>query len=204
MVAATLKDAATELDIRFQPFQLYPDLPSTGVPKGEFFLHNSKRVRPKETDEGRIERRKGVVEAWAADGLELRDVYGSLEGSVLGNSLDSQRLILLAREQGKEDAFVEELYAMSHVHGANLGSWKVLTTIAEAAGVSGALTALETGSGEEEVQHKIEYYRGLGLNSVPVLIIDNQFIIQGAPEVEQLRNLFANLLNSSDEPSEGS
>ena len=134
------------LTLQFQPFQLYPDLPAEGIPKGPFFLSNSKRVRPDETEQGRLARRQAVVEAWAADGLELRDVYGSLEGSVVGNSYDAQRLITLAREQGLEDSFIEELYAASHVHGRNLGSWETLVEIAEAAGVSGSRAALESGA----------------------------------------------------------
>jgi hypothetical protein len=88
-----------QFQLRFQPFQLYPNLPnSTGTNKADFFLENAKRIRPDESEGERNKRRQSVVEAWAAEGLKLTDVYGSLGGN-MGNSFDAQRLILLAREQ---------------------------------------------------------------------------------------------------------
>ena len=52
--------ADADFALRFQPFQLYGDLPAEGgVDKGAFFLANSKRVRPDESDAERARRRQG-------------------------------------------------------------------------------------------------------------------------------------------------
>ena len=116
--------ADADFALRFQPFQLYGDLPAEGgVDKGAFFLANSKRVRPDESDAERARRRQGVVEAWRREGLDLKDVYGSVAGGRVGNSLDAQRLILLARAQGREDACIEAVYAAADANGTPSVYW---------------------------------------------------------------------------------
>ena len=101
--------------------------PPPWVRSTAFFLANSKLVRPDETDQERDLRRRRVVTEWQKEGLTLNDgawrsrcrtlflirsgiaVYGSTGGK-LGNSFDAQRLIYLARSQGKEDACIEAVY----------------------------------------------------------------------------------------------
>ena len=76
-----------------------------------------------------------MVDAWRREGLELKDVYGSVAGGRVGNSLDAQRLILLARAQGREDACIEAIYAANHEQGRCLGGRAALLDCASAAGV---------------------------------------------------------------------
>ena len=186
--------------IQFQPFQLYPHLPAhrddgcgAGVNKLQFFAENSKRAYPGESPATRAARHQRVVDAWAADGLELRDRYGSAGGNV-GNSIDAQRLILLARGQGREDALIERIYGANHVEGRCLADWAVLEAAAAAAGVVGCREMLESDSGRAEVEARVEGYRQMGLNAVPVIILEGRFPLRGAPEPEVLRAALAQLL----------
>ena len=190
---------SAELRVQFQPFQLYPELPEEGIDKQHFFAQNSKRVRPDETESERDNRRQRVVAAWSADGLQLLDVYGSLGGRV-GNSLDAQRLILLAREQGCEDACIEAIYTSNHVHGCCLSDRTVLLAAAATAGVLNAeQTLFESDYGKQEVLDKIESYRAIGLSAVPVVILNDRFVIRGAPTVPELRDAFTQLLELKDD-----
>lgn len=170
--------------------------------KGAFFLANSKRVRPHESDEERARRRRGVVDAWRREGLELKDVYGSLAGGRVGNSLDAQRLILLARAQGREDACVEAIYAANHEDGRCLGDRAVLLDCAATAGVEGAARMLESGEGGREVLLAVERFHRMGIRSVPVVIIDEQYCIQGLPEEAVLAEAFAHTLRAGSRPAE--
>ena len=185
-----------ELTLRFQPFQLYPTLPGTGgIDKAAFFLANSKRARPDETGEERDARRQRVVEAWRQEGLALNDVYGSTGGK-LGNSFDAQRLILLARSQGKENAAIEAVYALNHTQGKCLSDRDTLLTAAAQAGVEGADEMLESGAGTEAVRERIKGYRAMGINAVPVVVVNEQWVLQGYPEAAFLEAAFAQLIET--------
>jgi predicted DsbA family dithiol-disulfide isomerase len=181
-----------QFELHFQPFQLYPDL-ETGVDKAEFFLSNSKRVRPEETEAERNKRRQGVVRAWKAEGLDLNDVYGSLGGKV-GNSFDAQRLILLARAQGKENECIEAIYRATHEDGLCLSDHPVLLGAADAAGVTGAQAMLDSDQGIAEVEATLQHYKEMGIHAVPVVVINNKFPIQGFPEPDMLRAVFSQLV----------
>ena len=91
----------------------------------------------------RTERRQRVVEAWAEEGLSLKDVYGSIDGARIGNSFDAQRLIFFARGRGKEDAVIETVYEATHERGECLSDRRVLVAAAAKAG----LAADEVGAG---------------------------------------------------------
>ena len=187
--------AASATTQTVSPATASPATTLPGVDKGAFFLRNSKRVRPDETDEMRTRRRQRVVEAWAEEGLSLSDVYGSLDGARVGNSFDAQRLILFARRRNKEDAVIEAVYAANHERGECLGDRSVLQAAAERAGLPGAdvRAMLESSEGVEEVQEKIEEYRRMGVNAVPVVILEGRFMINGYPEVGMLTAAFKQL-----------
>lgn len=192
---AQFEDQA-EFQIHFQPFQLYPDLPrgdSQGVDKLEFF----KRLRAQRgvSDEASEERTRRTTAAWAADGLTLAP-----RGGNWGNSFDAQRLVSLARKQGREDAMVEQIYTANHEQNQPLSEWSFLIAAAERAGVVGAEALLNSDQEAEEVKAKIRKYRSMGINSVPVLVINERQIIHGAPEHEDLAAVFTEELGGGVQP----
>jgi len=140
-----------------------------------------------------MQRRRNVVEAWRVEGLALKDVYGSKGGNV-GNSFDAQRLIFMARAQGREDECIEAIYKANHEDGLCLSDRTVLLAVAEAAGVLGANDMLESTQGIEEVEAKIRQYHQMGINSVPVCIIDEKYPIAGCPDTELLHSVFHQLI----------
>lgn len=164
-----------------------------GVDKADFFLRNSKRFRPDESGEERLRRRRGVVKAWAAEGLKLKDMYGSMGGRV-GNSFDAQRLILLAREQKKENVCIEAIYEANHEEGRCLCKRDVLLDIAERAGVIGAAAMLDSDRGKDDVAARIKMWTDLGVNAVPMVVFNKRISIGGYPDVGLLRKMFSQLL----------
>jgi len=192
-----------EFSIRFQPFQLYPDLPTSdgdGVDKGNFFKALGEQRRPNDTAEMKRARVEGITQAWAADGLKLTSAFG-WNGGRFGNSFNSQRLIWLARQQGREDAMIEEVYKSNHELNESLADWSVLLRAAERAGVTGAPTLLQSDQGAAEVMARIDYHRRLGITAVPVLILDEQYLVaNGAPERDFLAQAFSELIESGALP----
>lgn len=182
-----------DFQIRFQPFQLYPDLPrgdSLGVDKVEYFkrLRATRGVLESESDE----RSRRLRAAWADDGLTL-----AAKGGRWGNSFDAQRLISMSRKQGREDAMVEEIYTGNHEHNQPLSEWAFLSAAAERAGVEGADALLRSDQEAAEVTAKIQRFREMGINAVPVVVINDRAPIHGAPDHELLATIFAEEIQAS-------
>ena len=200
--------------VRFMPFQLYPHLAcgasNEGVVKDEIFRELIEQRAPNMTDEQRLSRVKPLCQAWASEGLVLKSPPTGLNqngGGRMGSSFDSQRLILLAREQDKEDAMIEEVYAANHSRDECLSNWEVLLSCAERAGVVGAREALQNGWGVAETIAKINEYKAMGVSAVPVVVIDScadvpvkAVLSSGAPESDFLKQVFTHLLATGRMP----
>ena len=162
------------------PFTLYPQLPSgasnQGIAKDELFGALLKQRAPDMSDEQRRARVAPLCAAWAAEGLTLNSPPTGLNkdgGGRMGSSLDAQRLIRLARQQGREDAMIEEVYTANHTRDECLSDWEVLLRCAERAGVVGAREKLASAWGVSETLSQVEEYRQMGITSVPVIVIDS-------------------------------
>lgn len=196
----------TDFSIRFQPFQLYPDLPAgssnDGVDKLEYFTALGERRYPGRSLDDKKAKIEGLVGAWKRDGLDLTSPFG-VKGGRWGSSFDAQRLIWLARGQGKEDAMIEGIYDLNHVKNEPLSDHAALLAAAEAAGVERAseLLADPAGLGAAEVRAKTRSYVKMGINAVPVLILDEKYIISnGCPEHAYLRSVFRELIATGTLP----
>jgi predicted DsbA family dithiol-disulfide isomerase len=100
-------------------------------------------------------------------------------------------LISLARKQGRENAMVEEIYSGNHEQNQPLSEWTFLLAAAERAGVTGAEEMLKSDQEVAEVKAKIRKHVEAGINAVPVLVINDQEPIHGAPDHELLAQAFA-------------
>lgn len=180
-----------EFQIRFQPFQLYPDLPkgdNQGVDKIEYFqrLRTARNGGVAPDAEVVAERGERLREAWKNDGLTLAP-----KGGRWGQSFDSQRLISLSRKQGREDAMVEEIYSGNHEGNQPLSEWSFLIAAAERAGVTGAEELLRSDQEADEVRAKIRKHIEMGINAVPVIVVNDGAPMHGAPDHKLLADIFA-------------
>merc|ERR1712151_1312215 len=138
------------------------------------------------------ERGRRLRAAWRADGLTLAP-----KGGRWGQSFDAQRLISLSRKQGREDAMVEEIYSGNHEHNQPLSEWDFLIAAASRAGVTGADDLLNSDQEAAEVKANIQKHIDMGINAVPVLVINDQAPIHGAPDDAVLARSFAKEIRKS-------
>lgn len=138
-------------------------------------------VEPKVVEE----RGKRLRAAWAEDGL-----YLAPKGGRWGQSFDAQRLISLSRKQGREHEMVEQIYAGNHEQNQPLSEWAFLKAAAERAGVTGVAEMLESDQEVAEVKAKIQKHINMGINAVPVLVINDRKVIHGAPDHDALAQAF--------------
>jgi predicted DsbA family dithiol-disulfide isomerase len=170
---ALLKDEV-EIEVRWLPFQLNPELPPEGILRADYrkakfgSLERSKQMDARVIAEG-----KGEGIDFAFDRMERQP-----------NTTQAHRLIAVAQQEGRGNAVVDALFTAHFEQGRYIGDPKVLAEIAVRCGVKdwpqeGEKRALEVAMLEEQV-------RGMGVNAVPTFIFDRKSGVSGAYPAETL------------------
>ncbi|RDX74933.1 ywbO, partial [Mucuna pruriens] len=160
-------------EIIWHPFQLNPDAPKEGIDKREYYR------RKFGSQSERMEAR--MSEVFKNIGLEC-----SLSG-LMGNTIDSHRLIYYARQQGldKQHDLVEELAIGYFTQGKYIGDHKFLLESAAKVGLEGAEEFLrDPNNGLKEVEEELKTYSG-NITGVPYYVINGNHKLSGGqpPEV---------------------
>jgi predicted DsbA family dithiol-disulfide isomerase len=167
--AEAARDAVT-VEIALQPFELNPDMPSGGQDMAEH-----------------LREKYGAVPGGAGD--RIRAMAAGLgfdmpkrDGARIYNTFAAHRLLHWAGE--KQLALKHALFAAYFTHGRDPGDTEVLVDAAIEAGLDGeaARAVIESGEGAEEVRAEQRRWRAEGISSVPSVIVDGRYLIQGAQE----------------------
>ena len=166
-------DAAVDLEV--EPFELNPDMP----PEGEDVLEY-------------VGRKYGssAAELWARHAL-IRE-RGAAVGFTFGqrtriwNTFDAHRLLHWAGLEGRKRELKHALLAAYHTRGENPGSREVLLRVATEVGldVERARAVLDSGEYGAEVRERIRHWQQLGIHSVPSIVVDGRYLIQGGQPPE--------------------
>ncbi len=182
---ARLDDDVT-VELHFQPFELNPDMATEGEDAME---HLSRKYGA--SREQLVQNRQRIRERGAAVGF----AFG--ERKRVWNTFDAHRLLHWAGLEGKQRELKHALLAAYHTHAENPGAHDVLLRLAVEVGldVDRARAVLESSEFATEVRAREDYYRQLGIHSVPSVIVDEKHLIQGGhpPEVfeQALRKIAA-------------
>jgi predicted DsbA family dithiol-disulfide isomerase len=165
--AAELLKDEFEIEVRWLPFQLNPDLPSEGIPRADYrkakfgSLERSKQMDARVIAEG-----KGEGIDFAFDRIERQP-----------NTTQAHRLIALAENQ---NSVVDALFRAHFEQARYIGDPKVLSEIAAQCGVQGwPEKAPDLSALEGEV-------REMGISGVPTFIFERRQGVSGAYPAEQL------------------
>jgi len=165
---------AVRADIRWQPFQLNPDMPAGGMARSDYLaakFGGAERAR-------QIYR---VVEETAErDGLPL--VLDRIQRTP--NSFDAHRLIRIAGRRGLGNAMADALFAAYFTEGVDLGDHDSLAATAVTVGLDAAeVKHLLDGEAEAASVHAADSLaRQMGLQAVPCYIFNRRYALSGAQE----------------------
>lgn len=156
-----------EIEVRWLPFQLNPDMPKEGMPRAEYrkakfgSLERSRQLDARVIAEGR------------GEGIEF--AFERIERTP--NTSAAHRLIAMAPDQNQ---VVDALFRAYFEEAKDIGDPAVLGDIAAQCGVQGwPEKARDVAALEEEV-------RGLGISAVPTFIFERRSGIAGAHPAETL------------------
>jgi predicted DsbA family dithiol-disulfide isomerase len=177
-------------DVEYFPFELNPHMPEEGVNYREYLCG-------KFGSEAKfMELSAHVKQVAAREGL----TFNLERQRVSPNTRNAHRVIMLAREEGKQMQVVEALFRAYFTDGVDLSRTENLLAICANAGMDAEHIEqlLETNTGKLEIEMAEKELHDLGITGVPLFIIENKLAISGAQSVEAFIKAFeAALVNAS-------
>ncbi len=156
----------------WQPFQLNPDMPKSGM-RRELYLARKFGGARRATDVySAIERQA------AQDGLHVN--FDAIRRTP--NTLDAHRLIFWSRLAGCQNEIVTALFRAYFCDGRDVGTTRVLAEIAGDAGMDPVDTVkrLTSDADREHVARLSHRHQASGINGVPVFLLGGRILAHGA------------------------
>ena len=176
--------------LHFQPFELNPQMPAEGE---EINAHLARKygARPEQLEQTREQIRQ------RGEALGFTFTKGARDR--IYNTFDAHRLLHWAGEvdPARQKALKLALFTAYFTEGRNPGDREVLLDAARAAGLdaAGAQAVLDSDAHAAAVREQEAFWQAQGIQSVPALIINERYLLQGGqpPEVfaQALRQIAA-------------
>jgi len=167
---------AIEVELQFHPFELNPQM----APEGESIAEHLGRKYGLTPDQLALNR-----EGLRQRGESVGFVFGQRDR--IWNTFDAHRLLHWAGLQGRQRELKHALLQAYHGRGENVSQPEVLARLAGEAGLDEgqAREVLASGRHAEDVRAGERHWQSMGIDGVPAVIIDGQYLIQGGqpPEV---------------------
>ena len=159
--ALALLDSEFDVQISWLPFQLNPDMPKEGMPRGEY----------RKAKFGSLERSQALDARVIAEGKSEGIDFAFERIQRTPNTLAAHRLIALAENQS---AVVDALFKAYFEEAKDIGDPEVLADIAAKCGVTGWPEQAR------DVSELEEGVRELGISAVPTFIFERKLGVSGA------------------------
>jgi predicted DsbA family dithiol-disulfide isomerase len=171
-------DAVTAA-IRFQPFELNPDMRATGENIDEF-LGGRYGANPAQLEVMR--------ESLRARAASIGFHFNQHARGRIYNTFDAHRLLRWAQDTGKQRALKHSLFKANFGSNADVSDPEVLVSAAVAAGLDAgeARDVLMTGRYADDVRRAEQLWLSRGIHAVPAIVINGQWLIAGAQPVESI------------------
>lgn len=188
----TLREEGLSVELLWRPFELNPDIPAIGLDRRAY---RSVKFGSWEKSQARDAE---VAAAGAAVGLEFRNDLITRTP----NTRASHVLIALSRELGGpviQNGMVEALFSGYFTRGLDVSDHAVLSDLGEAVGLDREVVrnALTDPVRFDAIERDEGLMRGLGLNSVPSVMLDGQFLFAGAQPASMIVRMLRDLVKAS-------
>jgi len=174
LALANLGDAV-EARLRFEPFELNPDMGPGGAETVAYLMRKY----------GRTAEQVGEAQARIrARGAAVGFAFG--ERKHVWNTFDAHRMLHWAGLEGRSLELKRALLRAYHGEGRNPGAADVLVELSIAVGLDAARAQAIVGGDEfaAEVRERERYWQERGITAVPTVIVNDAHLIEGAQPPE--------------------
>ncbi len=171
--------ADMDVTVRFQPFELNPDIAPEGLPSAAYL-----KAKYGLTDEQLRSNAARIAERGAEAGF----VFG--QRTHIWGTLDAHRLLMWAAQEGQpaggQHRLKRALLQAYHGEGKNPSDPNVLLELVAAAGldVSAARVVLQSDAFKHAVRELEGQWQQQGITGVPAAIVNEQYVIAGGQPSE--------------------
>ena len=172
-----------EVDIKFHPFELNPNMPAEGQNLREHIMEKYGI-----SEQQSVENRARLVQA----GEELGFAFNFTDDSRMQNTFKAHQLIHFAAQNDLEEEMKLSLFNAYFTDGKDVNDLGVLVELAEAVGLnkSDAAQVLKSEQYAQVVREEETLWMQRGIQSVPTFVIGNQGVA-GAQEPSTLAAFIA-------------
>ena len=188
-------DDPDDVELRFRPFQLSPELPPEGASYKDYMREKFGGSEAAKANWAAM--KSALIDYGEAEGISFR--FDKIERRP--NTLNAHRLVRWAQGQGLGVKAKETLFdAFFHQH-LDIGDKAVLVQLSETIGLHQDVVEklLNENSDLDSVRQEELFFRGMGVSGVPTFIVERRFAAQGAQDVDQL----VDLLKRAQDETEG-
>ena len=179
---AMLAPEGIRFDVKWNPFQLNPDMPLEGVERRAYRIEKFGSWEKSQQLDARI------TDAAAGAGLE----FHMERLTRTPNTLKAHRLIALAGREGVQDAVMEAIFQSYFLNGGDIGDDATLLDCAAQGGLDRAEVAafLATADGLAAIQAQEHAARSAGVSGVPSFFLEGHSLFSGAMPAEEIAKAF--------------
>lgn len=190
---ASLEQALARLDgevqatLRFEPFELNPDMGPEGAEVVPYLARKYGR-----TPEQVAQTQARIRERGAAVGF----AFG--ERKHVWNTFNAHRMLHWAALEGRAPDLKRALLRAYHGEGRNPGAPDVLVDVAGAVGLDAARakSVAEGGEFTAEVRERERFWRERGVSGVPFVVVNGAYAIEGAQPPEAFEQALRQIAQS--------
>lgn len=170
-----------DLEIKYKPFFLHPEIPEGGLPIEQFYGGNR----------AYFAQVKDNFKKMANDvGLPVDEI------TIIANTKLALMLGEYAQEQGRHEAYHRAVFHAYWAEGKNIGEWDVLSEIMTKLDL--ALTASDMAARYQDLSHTVDAQfnsaRMMGINAIPTFVFGDERIV-GAQPYEVIKSLMEQTLS---------
>ncbi|MHA6206112.1 DsbA family oxidoreductase [Dyella soli] len=176
------------VDLRFQPFELNPQMAPEGEDVGEHLARKYGSTPDQLAQNQEAIRERGAALGFTFNMDKRRRIF---------NTFDAHRLLHWAALEGRQAELKQALLAAYFTDGLDVSSHEVLVELAARVGLDpvAARHVLAEDRYAQDVRAQEQFYQSQGIQAVPSVIVNDRYLIQGGqpPEVfeQTLRRIAA-------------
>ena len=176
--------------IKWEPFELNPDMPVEGENIIEHMAHKYNM---------KAEQVKSYQEDREKAGKELDFIFDAYDEMKIVNTRDCHILLDYAKKYGKQNKLQMRLFAAHFSERKNISDRTVLQEEVKFVGLDAieAMSILDTQE-RKNLKEKEEYWRMKGISAVPTMIFNDSMMMNGAYPIQTYKDVLLELLNKKE------
>ncbi|WP_055447093.1 DsbA family oxidoreductase [Lacinutrix mariniflava] len=176
-----------QIDLEWQPFELNPNMPAEGQNVNE---HITEKYGS--TTEQQNESKQMMTEA----GEELGFKFDYFDDMRMINTFDAHILLEYAKDFGKQTELKMALTKAFFSDRKDVSKKDILKETLLSVGLNAdeALAKLDSEDARLEVRTKQDYWKNMGVNSVPTIVFNRKSAVTGAQPVDTFKQVLNELI----------